>query len=81
MQNKLNYQLKEISLENALEASEYPSYYMSLNQRGGVQSYYETGDRLVYETKQDYEDWLIRLSKYVINNVIRKINLRRRFIK
>ena len=28
---------------------------MSLNQRGGVQSYYETGDRLVYESKQDYE--------------------------
>jgi len=51
-QNKLNYQLKKISLENALEASEYPSYYMSLNQRGGVQSYYETGDRLVYETNK-----------------------------
>ncbi|MDC0546907.1 DUF885 domain-containing protein [Gammaproteobacteria bacterium] len=74
-QNKLNYQLKKISLENALEASEYPSYYMSLNQRGGVQSYYETGDRLVYETKQDYEDWLIRLSKYAINIVNTRINL------
>jgi len=54
--NKLNYQLKEISLKNSIEASNYPSYYMSLNQRGGVQSYYETGDRLVYESKQDYED-------------------------
>ena len=74
-QNKLNYQLKKISLENALEASEYPSYYMTLNQRGGVQSYYETGDRLVYETKQDYEDWLIRLSKYAINIVNTRINL------
>ena len=74
-QNKLNYQLKKISLENALEASEYPTYYMSLNQRGGVQSYYETGDRLVYQTKKDYEDWLIRLSKYAINIVNTKINL------
>ena len=55
--NKLNYQLKEISLSNAIEASYYPSYYLSLNQRGGVQSYYETGDRLVYSSKQDYEDW------------------------
>ena len=73
--NKLNYQLKEISLKNSIEASNYPSYYMSLNQRGGVQSYYETGDRLVYESKQDYEDWLVRLSKYVDNITNTKNNL------
>jgi prolyl oligopeptidase len=40
---------------------------MSLNQRGGVQSYYETGDRLVYSSKADYEDWLVRLTKYSDN--------------
>ena len=73
--NKLNYQLKEISLSNAIEASNYPSYFLSLNQRGGVQSYYETGDRLVYSSKQDYEDWLIRLSKYVDNIINTKNNL------
>ena len=73
--NKLNYQLKEISLSNAIEASYYPSYYLSLNQRGGVQSYYETGDRLVYSSKQDYEDWLLRLSKYVDNIINTKNNL------
>ena len=73
--NKLNYQLKQISLSNAIEASNYPSYYLSLNQRGGVQSYYETGDRLVYSSKQDYEDWLIRLSKYVDNIINTKNNL------
>ena len=73
--NKLNYQLKEISLKNSIEASNYPSYYMSLNQRGGVQSYYETGDRLVYESKQDYEDWLVRLYKYVDNITNTKNNL------
>ena len=73
--NKLNYQLKEISLKNSIESSNYPSYYMSLNQRGGVQSYYETGDRLVYESKQDYEDWLVRLSKYVDNITNTKNNL------
>ena len=48
---------------------------MSLNQRGGVQSYYETGDRLVYESKQDYEDWLIRLSKYADNIANTKTNV------
>jgi len=65
--NKLNYKLLDLNLDNSLEASNYPSYYMSLNQRGGVQSYYETGDRLIYSSKSDYEDWLIRLSKYSDN--------------
>jgi len=65
--NKLNYKLLNLNLDNSIEASTYPSYYMSLNQRGGVQSYYETGDRLLYSSKTDYEDWLIRLSKYSDN--------------
>ena len=73
--NKLNYKLKRITLNNSIEAAEYPSYYMSLNQRGGVQSYFETGDRLVYESKQDYEDWLIRLSKYADNIANTKTNI------
>ena len=73
--NKLNYKLKRISLNNSIEAAQYPSYYMSLNQRGGVQSYYETGDRLVYSSKQDYEDWLIRLSKYADNIANTKTNI------
>ena len=71
--NKLNYKLLDLSLDNSLEASNYPSYYMSLNQRGGVQSYYETGDRLVYSSKSDYEDWLVRLSKYS-DNIINTTN-------
>ena len=65
--NKLNYKLLNLNLDNSIEASTYPSYYMSLNQRGGVQSYYEIGDRLVYSSKTDYEDWLVRLSKYSEN--------------
>ena len=73
--NKLNYKLKRIGLNNSIEAAKYPSYYMSLNQRGGVQSYYETGDRLVYESKQDYEDWLVRLSKYADNIANTKTNV------
>ena len=71
--NKLNYKLLDLNLDNSLEASNYPSYYMSLNQRGGVQSYYETGDRLVYSSKSDYEDWLVRLSKYS-DNIINTTN-------
>ena len=74
--NKLNYKLLDLNLDNSLEASNYPSYYMSLNQRGGVQSYYETGDRLVYSSKSDYEDWLVRLSKYSDNINNTTINLK-----
>ena len=74
--NKLNYKLLNLNLDNSLEASSYPSYYMSLNQRGGVQSYYETGDRLVYVSKSDYEDWLVRLSKYSDNINNTTINLK-----
>ena len=40
---------------------------MNLNQRGGVQSYYETGDRLNFTSKKDYNDWLTRLSQYSLN--------------
>ncbi len=66
-ENQLNYRLKQVSLSSSIELSEYPSYFMSLNQRGGVQSYYETGDRLNFTSKQDYNDWLTRLSQYSNN--------------
>ena len=65
--NQLNYRLKEVSLSKSIELSEYPSYFMNLNQRGGVQSYYETGDRLNFTSKKDYDDWLTRLSQYTLN--------------
>ena len=65
--NKLNYKLAELGILNSIKRMEYPSYYMQLNQRGGVQSYYETGDRLVFSSKQDYEDWLVRLKAYALN--------------
>ena len=66
-ENQLNYRLKQVSLSSSIVLSEYPSYFMSLNQRGGVQSYYETGDRLNFTSKQDYNDWLTRLSQYSNN--------------
>ena len=65
--NKLNYKLAELGILNSIKRMEYPSYYMQLNQRGGVQSYYETGDRLIFSSKQDYEDWLVRLKAYALN--------------
>ena len=65
--NKLNYKLAELSMLNSIKRMNFPSYLMRLNQRGGIQSFYETGDRLVYTSKQDYEDWLTRLNSFVEN--------------
>ena len=69
--NKLNYQLLEFGLKNDIYSNEFPTYYLRLNQRGGIQSFYETGNRLVYTSKQDYLDWLSRLelfSKNILNS-------------
>ena len=65
--NKLNYKLKKFDIESNLNLSQFPIYYLRLNQRGGIQSFYETGNRLVYQSKKDYEDWLNRLSQFSEN--------------
>ena len=61
--NKLNYNLKKFDIESDLNLSQFPIYYLRLNQRGGIQSFYETGNRLVYQSKKDYYDWLNRLNQ------------------
>ena len=66
-ENKLNYKLKEFDLLNNIESKEFPTYYLRLNQRGGIQSFYETGNRLVYTSKKDYLDWLSRLEQFSQN--------------
>tara|TARA_B100001173_G_scaffold310318_1_gene324598 strand:- start:14919 stop:16721 length:1803 start_codon:yes stop_codon:yes gene_type:complete len=65
--NKLNYKLKEFGLKNSIDSKSFPIYYLRLNQRGGIQSFYETGNRLVYSSKQDYLDWLSRLDQFSQN--------------
>ena len=65
--NKLNYNLKKFDIESDLNLSQFPIYYLRLNQRGGIQSFYETGNRLVYQSKEDYYDWLNRLSQFSEN--------------
>ena len=65
--NKLNYKLKEFDLLNNIQSKEFPIYFLRLNQRGGIQSFYETGNRLVYTSKKDYLDWLSRLEQFSQN--------------
>ena len=66
-ENQLNYKLKEFGLRNSVNAAQFPTYYLRLNQRGGIQSFYETGNRLVYTTAKDYYDWFKRLELFVYN--------------
>ena len=74
-ENKLNYKLKEFSLNESINAKKFPTYYLRLNQRGGIQSFYETGNRLVYSSSQDYLDWLERLEEFTNHiNTSLKIN-------
>ena len=64
--NKLNYKLKEFGLMSDI-GPDFPVYYLRLNQRGGIQSFYETGNRLVYSSKKDYYDWYSRLKQFSSN--------------
>ena len=65
--NKLNYKLYLFDLQNSINLKNYPTYCYRLNQRGGIQSFYETGDRLVYSSEQDYLDWYMRLEQFSEN--------------
>ena len=40
---------------------------MRLNQRGGVQDYYDMGNRLNFTTAEDYENWFKRVQGYTQN--------------
>ena len=65
--DQLNYRLLVLDYETSLEGREFPSYYMRLNQRGGVQDYYDMGNRLNFTTAEDYENWFKRVQGYTQN--------------
>ncbi len=71
-ENKLNYRLYEFGINRDIDLRNFPTYFLRINQRGGIQSFYETGNRLVYSSIQDYYDWLSRLNIFSenINNFI-----------
>ena len=66
-QDQLNYRLLKSDYEISLEGREYPSYYMHLNQRGGVQDYYLYGNRLNFTDLQSYKNWFERVKGYTQN--------------
>ena len=65
--NVLNYKLYEFGVRRNIEIANFPTYFLRINQRGGIQSFYETGNRLVYTSSQDYYDWYSRLEQFSNN--------------
>ena len=61
--DQLNYDLYRRELENDLDSYQYKNYLMPMSQRGGVQSLESTAETVRLATVQDYEDWLVRMSR------------------
>ena len=65
--DQLNYRLLLLSNETDLESRSFPGFYMRLNQRGGVQDYYDLANRLKLESIQDHRNWFERVKSYSQN--------------
>ncbi|MEY2576674.1 MAG: hypothetical protein QOF80_2161, partial [Verrucomicrobiota bacterium] len=64
--DQLNYDLFQKDLEMDIEGAKFRSYLMPINQRGGLQTLDELGDRLRFETVKDFEDWIARLRAFPV---------------
>ena len=59
----MNYRLFLYNYERAVSAQKFDSHLLVFGQRGGIQLEHETTEGLIFQNGQDYEDWLIRLTK------------------
>ncbi|HWM26023.1 MAG TPA: DUF885 domain-containing protein [Chthoniobacterales bacterium] len=64
--DQLNYDLFKKDLETDMDGFKFRTYLMPINQRGGVQTLDELGDRLRFENVKDYEDWIVRLRAFPV---------------
>jgi uncharacterized protein (DUF885 family) len=62
--DQLNYDLFQKDLEMDIEGARFRTYLMPINQRGGIQTLDEMGERLRFETVKDFEDWIARLRAF-----------------
>jgi uncharacterized protein (DUF885 family) len=62
--DQLNYDLFKKDLEQDIEGAKFRSYLMPINQRGGIQTLDELGDRLRFDTVKDFDDWVARLRAF-----------------
>ncbi len=61
--NQLNYELFRRDLQSDVDSHQFKGYLIPFSHRGGVQTLNQTSSRLRFTTIQDYEDWLLRMSK------------------
>ena len=59
----LNYELFRRDLQSDVDEHQFKGYLIPFSHRGGVQTLNQTASRLRFTTVQDYEDWLVRMSK------------------
>lgn len=61
--DKINYELFRRELQNDVDGHQFNSHLLPFSHRGGVQTLNQTASRLRFANVQDYEDWLVRMSK------------------
>ena len=59
----LNFELFRRDLQKDVDEHQFKGYLIPFSHRGGVQTLNQTSSRLRFTTVQDYEDWLVRMSK------------------
>ncbi|MGI8437664.1 MAG: DUF885 domain-containing protein [Chthoniobacterales bacterium] len=62
--DQLNYDLFKKNLEDQIAGFKFRMVLLPIDQRGGIQTADELGDRLRFQTVKDYEDWLARLKAF-----------------
>ncbi len=62
--DRINYDVFEWQLAQALAAQPFRAHLIPLNQRGGIQTFDEILEVLPLQTVADYDAWLARLSKF-----------------
>ncbi len=67
-ENQVNYLLFKKQYENSIEAHSFKKFLMPFSHRGGIQLEHETTSIIPLRNKQNFLDWIERLSK--INTLI-----------
>ena len=62
LENQLNYRLFIQLQKNSIDLMPFNQHLMPFSHRGGIQLMHEQSERLRFEKKEDFEDWIIRLS-------------------
>ena len=60
---QLNYRLFLYNYKKYVKSHQFDSHLLTFGQRGGIQLEHETAESLDFSSAQDYQDWLIRLTK------------------